>query len=240
MRALLAALLLGLAFSAQAQPRNPSQPELEALLAPIALYPDDLVAHVLAAAAYPDDVHEAAEWLRENPQLSGEEAERAAEPILWHPSLKELLRYPELLERMHESPQWTEDLGAAYLSQQAQVWAAVQTLRQRAQAQPYAPSVAPSVLVQPVVESQVVYLPYYNPLVVYGTWRHAHRPIFWRPWSHRRHDSYRPPAHVKAPLRHAERRRHFTPEATIHNHYYQARRARPIVQGAPLQRPHRR
>ena len=240
-KALFAALLFGVILSgpAQAQPRTFSQAELEALLAPIALYPDALVSDVLVAATYPDDVPEAAAWLRAQPQLQGEAAVRAADPMPWHPSLKALLAYPELLERMAESPQWTDDLGDAYLSQQVQVMATVHALRQRAQAQ----QPATPVLVQPVVESHVVYLPYYDPLVVYGSWLHAHRPIFWRPWHRRSLHHVRPPVHhVRPPVHHVrppvhvKRPPQVKPGNHVHNHYFQAQQARPIVQGARIDR----
>ena len=188
--ALLFAALALLQAPVQAQARVYNQAELDALLAPIALYPDPLLSNILVAATYPDDVRDAAAWLRENPQLRGEEAVRAAEPIVWHPSVKALLPFPELLARMDESPQWTADLGAAFLNQEPHVMDAVQNLRLRAQAsgalrsneqysvQQHGESIA-VYLAQP----NVVYVPYYDPLVVYGPWWWpAYRPVYWRPW----------------------------------------------------------
>jgi hypothetical protein len=193
MKALLALVLLALAVSAQAQPRHYPQAELDALLAPIALYPDPLLSQVLIAATYPDDVREAAAWSRANAHLQGDEAIRAADPMPWDPSLKALLAYPDLLARMDESPQWTADLGAAFLSQEPQVMETVQTLRQRAQASGFLHSDGYHsvqqqdryIVVQPL-HSHIVYVPWYNPLVVYGPWWwHSHRPIAWRPWHSR-------------------------------------------------------
>ncbi len=236
MKALVAALLLAVAAAAHAQPRVYDQAELDALLAPIALYPDPLLSQVLIAATYPDDVREAAAWSRANAHLKGEQAVRAAEPLPWDPSLKALLAYPELLARMDESPQWTMDLGQAFLAQEPQVMETVQELRRRAQASGYLQSDGYQtvqeydsyVVVQPVYAG-VAYVPWYNPLVVYGPWWwHSHRPIAWRPWHprpasfvtmhvhrpvvdwHRRHvhrpvRTYRPapvhrPAHVHRPV----------------------------------------
>src|SRR5688500_15502514 len=105
MRKLLFLLLLSLGVSVQA--RTFSQAELDALLAPIALDPDAVVNHVMIAAAYPDQVAEAARG-----------APAAAH---WHPSVSELLPYPALLQRMAESPQWMRDLSEAFITQQPSV-----------------------------------------------------------------------------------------------------------------------
>jgi hypothetical protein len=175
---------------AQAQPRIFSQPELEALLAPVALYPDPVLSNILVGATYPEDVRAAAAWSRANPQLTGEDAVRAAEPIPWHPSVKALLAFPDLLARMDESPQWIEDLGEAFREQEPYVMDAVQNLRRRAQAsgslqsndQYSVQQQGSSIAVYPA-QPQVVYVPYYDPNVVYGTWWWpAYRPVYWRPW----------------------------------------------------------
>jgi hypothetical protein len=187
-------ILLGLmialgALNAHAQ-RIFNQAELDALLAPIALYPDPLLTHVLNASVYPDDVAEAAAWSRANPQLQGDAALATVEPTSWHPSVKALAAYPEVLIRLAESPQWLADLGEAYSGSSAYVNATIQQLRARAQAsgylrsneQQYVYQQAQTIVVQPVYP-QVVYAPYYDPYVVYGTWWWpAYRPVFWRPW----------------------------------------------------------
>lgn len=174
----------------QAQPRLYNQAELDALLAPIALYPDSVLSHVLVAATEPEDVREAAAWSRANRHLSGEAAVQAAEPMPWHPSVKALLAFPDLLDRMDESPQWTADLGNAFREQEPYVMDTVQTLRQRAQASGALQS-NPNYSVQQngssieVYPAQpgVVYVPYYDPYVVYGSWWWpAYRPVLWRPW----------------------------------------------------------
>lgn len=258
-------LLAVVSLGTSAQSRTYSQPELDALLAPVALYPDTVLSQVLVAATHPDDVREAAAWLRANPHLKGEDAVRAAEPILWDPSLKALLAFPDLLARMDESPQWTADLGSAFLTQEPQVMDTVQALRRRAQASGALHSDAHqqvledgrAVVVQPL-QPQVVYVRYYDPYVVYGPWWwHSYRPVVWRPWHprpalvvstgfvHHHVDWHRRHVHRPAVVHHQHHRHvpvHRAP-VTVHNHVHQAQRARPIVQGAhirPLVEPSRR
>jgi len=174
----------------QAQARMYNQAELDALIAPVALYPDEVLSNILVASTYPDDVRQAAEWSRANAQLTGEDAVRAAQPMPWHPSVKALVAFPDLLGRMNESPQWVADLGAAFREQEPYVMDTVQRLRSRAQANGSLQSndqytvqrQGPDLAVYPA-QPQVVYVPYYDPYVVYGTWWWpAYRPVFWRPW----------------------------------------------------------
>ena len=182
------ALSLG-ALGAHAQ-RSFSQGELDAVLAPIALYPDPLVTHILNASVYPQDVAAAAAWSRAYPQLQGDAALAAVEGQVWHPSVKALVAYPDVLARMAESPQWLADLGAAYTGSPDAVNAEVQQLRQRAQAtgnlqsnaDQYVYQQGSDIVVQPVYPG-VIYAPYYNPYIVYGPWWvPAFRPVYWRPW----------------------------------------------------------
>ncbi|OGA57677.1 MAG: hypothetical protein A3G81_04170 [Betaproteobacteria bacterium RIFCSPLOWO2_12_FULL_65_14] len=189
----MAIVLLGvLAFfqaPVQAQARYYNQAELDALLAPIALYPDPLLSQVLMAATYPEDVRAAAAWSRANPHLTGEDAVHAAQDQPWDPSVKSLLAFPEVLARMDESPQWMTDLGQAFLAQEPHVMETVQGLRRRAQASGYLQNDQTSVRQEGTyiaiypVRPQFIYVPYYDPLVVYGGWWWpAYRPVYWRPW----------------------------------------------------------
>jgi hypothetical protein len=186
---LLAALAVWQAPS-QAQARVYNQAELDALLAPVALYPDAVLSNILVAATYADDLHEAAAWSRTNSSLTGEDAVRAAEPMPWHPSVKALLAFPDLLARMDQSPQWTADLGAAFLEQEPYVMDTVQRLRRRAQAsgslqsnEQYSVEQQGGTIAVYPAQPQVVYVPYYDPYVVYGPWWWpAYRPVFWQPW----------------------------------------------------------
>ena len=185
--ALIGAVLL--INTAQAQ-RVYHQGELDAMLAPIALQPDGVVSQVLIASTYPDQVAAAARWSRANPHLRGEDAVRAVYYEPWDPAVKALVAFPELLLRMDESPQWLQDLGQAFLAQEAQVMDTVQELRRRAHASGH---LSPSdqnavydeggaIVVQP--RTEVVYVRYYDPYVVYGPWWWPHyRPVYWRPWA---------------------------------------------------------
>jgi hypothetical protein len=167
-----------------------TQPELDRMLAPIALYPDPLLSQILMAATYPLEVVEAARWTRANPGLRGDDAVRAVEHEDWDPSVKSLVAFPQVLQRMDENLDWTRSLGDAFLGQQPHVMDTVQQLRRRAHA---AGNLRSSehlqveqqgevYYVQPV-NPQVVYVPYYDPLVVYGPWWWpAYRPVVWAPW----------------------------------------------------------
>ena len=188
----LAAFALAFAPSAaQAQPGPAySQQALEQMLAPIALYPDALLSQILLAATRPLEVIEAARWVRDRTDLSGDAALRAAETEDWDESVKSLLAFPLVLERLRENLQWTEALGDAFLLQQDQVMDTVQALRRQAQAAGSLRSDGrvsviydgPNLLLHPA-DPQVVYVPYYDPLLAYGSWRWpAYPPVYLRPW----------------------------------------------------------
>jgi Protein of unknown function (DUF3300) len=186
-----AAMLAFWQAPSQAQQRVFLQAELDALLAPVALYPDAVLSDLLVASTYPEDLRQAAAWSRANPPLTGEGAVRAVDSLPWHPSVKALLAFPELLARMDESPQWTADLGAAFQGQEPYVMDTVQGLRRRAQESGYLQSndqysvqkQDSSIAIYPT-RPLIVYVPYYDPYVVYGPWwGPVYRPVFWRPWS---------------------------------------------------------
>ncbi|HLY53498.1 MAG TPA: DUF3300 domain-containing protein, partial [Steroidobacteraceae bacterium] len=243
---LLAAIALSLgALGAHAQQRIFSQAELDTLLAPIALYPDPLLTHVLNASVYPDQVEEAAAWSRANPQLQGDAALDTVESTSWHPSIKALVAYPDVLQRLAESPQWLADLGDAYTGQAAYVSATVQQLRARAQATGYLHSnetqyvyqQGPTIVVQPMYPN-VVYAPYYDPYVVYGTWWWpAYRPLCWRPFV--AHPVFVNQVFVKqvfqpVPVRIVERPVRFVrPGQVTPFHNVPESQRRPIIQSAP-------
>ena len=183
--------LLAAAPAAFAQaPRSYSQAELDQMLAPVALYPDALLWQVLMAATYPLDVVEAARWTRVRPGLQGDDAVRAAQFEDWDRSVKSLVAFPEILQRMDENIGWTRSLGDAFLAQEPQVMDTVQQLRWRAQAagnlqssgQIRVEQQGPTIVLQPA-SPQIIYVPYYDPLVVYGPWWWpAYRPVAWAPW----------------------------------------------------------
>jgi hypothetical protein len=178
--------------TAHSQERTPawSRAELEQLLAPVALYPDALLAQLLIAATYPDEIVEAARWSRMNPERAGEDALRAADVFDWDPSVKSLLAFPGLLARMDEKMDWTRALGDAFLAQEDDVMDVVQGLRRRAHIEGTLASddhiriVDEGPRIQIVFASPaLVYVPYYDPRVVYGRWWWpSHPPVVWAPW----------------------------------------------------------
>ncbi len=109
-----------------------SQEQLEQLLAPIALYPDALLAQILMASTYPLEVVQAARWSKANPKLDGDAAVKKVEGESWDVSVKSLVAFPNVLEMMNEKLDWTQKLGDAFLAQQKDVAAAIQRLRRQA------------------------------------------------------------------------------------------------------------
>src|SRR5271156_1718025 len=151
--------------------------QLDALVAPIALYPDALVAQVLAAASYADEVAFADLWLGQNQNLQGSALTQAVDQQSWDPSVKALTQFPSVLHDLAKNLSWTSNLGQAFSNQQSDVMAAVQVMRARAQAagtllsSPQIKVVqqgAQTIVIEPA-DSNVVYVPQYNPAVVYGT-----------------------------------------------------------------------
>ncbi|WP_310731325.1 DUF3300 domain-containing protein, partial [Burkholderia pseudomultivorans] len=180
----------------------PSADQLYQMVAPIALFPDKLVALVLAGATYPDQISAANTWVSQNPSLKGQALAGAADAQPWDPSVKALTAFPAVLAQMASNPAWTTSLGQAYYNDPTDVMNAIQMMRQRAQASghlrsgsqlrvtqaaPAAPANytpapdAPAVYSGPAVvpppeqaieiepaQPDVVYVPSYNPAVVYG------------------------------------------------------------------------
>jgi Protein of unknown function (DUF3300) len=153
-----------------------SQDQLDSLVAPIALYPDALVAQVLAAAANPDEVAYADDWLAQNKSLTGTALAQAVDQQSWDPSVKALTQFPSVLDNLAHNLSWTSSLGQAFANQQADVMAAVQGMRAKAQAagtlqsnsQITVVQQSPSTIVIQPSNPQVVYVPQYNPAVVFG------------------------------------------------------------------------
>ena len=107
--------------------------QLEQLVAPVALYPDSLLAQVLAASTYPVDIVEAARWVKHNPDLTQDDFKNEVKNKNWDPSVKGLVFFPELLAKLNDNLDWTKDLGNAFLSQQKDVMDTIQTMRAKAQ-----------------------------------------------------------------------------------------------------------
>ena len=178
--------------AAQSEPPPLSTEQLQQLVAPIALYPDSLVAQILMASTYPLEVVEAARWVKANPKVTGKALEDALQKQTWDASVKSLTAFPDVLAMMDEKLDWTTDLGDAFLAQQADVMSAVQALRAKAQAagnlktteqqtvtveQQPAGAQPQTIIIQPA-NPQVVYVPAYNPATVYGPWPYPAYPPY--------------------------------------------------------------
>jgi Protein of unknown function (DUF3300) len=167
-----------------------TQQELDQMLAPIALYPDSLLSHILMASTYPLEIVEAARWVKAHPTLQGDQAVKATDQYNWEPSVKSLVAFPNVLAMMDEKLEWTERLGDAFLSQESEIMDTVQNLRQRASTNGTLQSTDQARIDQEgqnisitSPDPQVVYVPYYDPTVIYGPWWWpAYPPVFWRPW----------------------------------------------------------
>jgi hypothetical protein len=161
-------------YSGQGAPLTAA--ELQALVAPIALYPDALVAQILSGATFPDQVAIADNWLQTNKALTGTALTQAVDTQTWDPSIKALTEFPSVLNKMAQSLAWTSSLGEAYHNQQADVMTAVQTLRAQAKkagnlksgAQITVVQQSPQTIVIQPTNPQIVYVPEYNPTIVYG------------------------------------------------------------------------
>ncbi len=167
-----------------------TQAEIEQLLAPIALYPDALLAQIFMASTYPLEVVEAARWQKANPKVTGTALEDAMQKQSWDASVKSLTAFPQVLQMMNEKLSWTQQLGDAFLADQKRVMAAAQKLRKAANDQGNLKSSKEQTVVveqgsgetiikiEPA-DPQVVYVPTYNPTVVYGTWPYAAYPPYY-------------------------------------------------------------
>lgn len=150
--------------------------QLNSLVAPIALYPDALVAQVLGAATFPEQVAIADYWVAQNKTLTGTALAQAVDQQPWDASVKALTQFPSVLDNMASNLVWTSNLGQAFHDQQAQVMAAVQVMRAKAQAAGTLQSTpqikvvqqTPQTIVIQPANPQVVYVPRYNPTIVYG------------------------------------------------------------------------
>jgi len=167
------------------------QEALDQLLAPIALYPDSLVAQILMASTYPLEIVQAERWAKQNKSLKGDALTAALEKQNWDPSVKSLVNFPQVLQMMNEKVDWTQKLGDAFLAQQKDVMDTIQNLRKKAQAEGnlktnkeqkvIVEKETQTIIIEPS-NPQVIYVPTYNPTVVYGTWWYpAYPPYYYYP-----------------------------------------------------------
>jgi len=182
-------------FGQQADQKVFKQEELDQIVAPIALYPDSLLAQILMASTYPLEVVQAERWTKQNKDLKGDALASALEKQGWDPSVKSLVNFPQVLTMMSEKLDWTQKLGDAFLAQQKDVMDTVQSLRKKAEAEGNLKSTKEQkVIVEKetqtiVIQSanpEVVYVPTYNPTVVYGSWPYPSYPPYY----------YYPPGYV--------------------------------------------
>ncbi|MEM9383308.1 MAG: DUF3300 domain-containing protein [Planctomycetota bacterium] len=201
--AVLAALLATLATpvralqSDDAETAGPSQEELDQMLAPLALYPDELLSQVLMASTYPLEIVEAARFAKANPDLKDDALTEALEAKDWDPSVKSLVNFPDVLKSLDDQLEWTRKMGDAFLADQKAVLDTVQKLRSKAKdagnlesseemkvtTEPSPESETKEVIVIESAKPDVVYVPVYDPVVVYGTWWYPAYPppVYYRP-----------------------------------------------------------
>jgi uncharacterized protein DUF3300 len=185
----IASLMLVFAPGAAAQDEAASgfsAAQLEQMAAPIALYPDSLVSQILMASTYPLEIVEAGRWSEKNAGLKDKKLEEALKDQDWDASVKSLCGFPDVLKRMNENLDWTQDLGDAFLGQKADVLDAVQRMRGKAHAagnlktteQQVVTQQPDKIIVIQPADPQVIYVPTYSPTVVYGAW---HYPTYYYP-----------------------------------------------------------
>src|SRR6266550_1546552 len=157
----------------QAAQQTPAQ--LQQLVAPIALYPDALVAQVLAASTYPDQIVEADRWMQQHTNLKGEQLGQEVDKQPWDPSVKALTEFPSVLANMDKNLSWTSSLGDAYVNQQQDVMNAVQVMRDRAEkagnlkstSQEKVSNQGKTIVIEPA-DPEIVYVPEYDHWLAYG------------------------------------------------------------------------
>ena len=176
----------------QAQSAKIPADQLDSLVAPIALYPDPMLAQVLAASTYPLEIIQLQQWLSKNKGLKDKALADAVAKQPWDPSIQALAGLPDVAKRLADDIQWTTDLGNAFLAQQNDVMEAVQRMRQKAEGTGNLKSNEQQKVETKVVENQsvivieqanpqVVYVPSYNPTVVYGPPVYPYPPIYYPP-----------------------------------------------------------
>jgi hypothetical protein len=192
-------------FGAQSQPQtNPATQQeaakippdqLDSLVAPIALYPDPLLAQTLAASTYPLELIQLQQWLARNPGLKDKALADAVAKQPWDPSIQAMAALPDVVKRLADDIQWTTDLGNAFLAQQSDVMDAVQRMRKKAQDKGNLKSTEQQMVETKVIENksvivveqanpQIVYVPSYDPVVVYGAPVYPYPPIYYPPWGY--------------------------------------------------------
>jgi Protein of unknown function (DUF3300) len=180
------------ASSPQSQAAKIPSEQLDSLVAPIALYPDPLLAQTLAASTYPLELIQLEQWLEKNKSLKDKALADAVEKQPWDPSIQALAALPDVVKRLADDIQWTTDLGNAFLAQQTDVMEAVQRMRKKAQDKGNLQSTEQQKVETKVIEGskvilieqanpQVIYVPSYDPVYVYGPPLYPYPPIYYPP-----------------------------------------------------------
>jgi len=178
--------------SSQSQAAKIPPEQLDSLVAPIALYPDPLLAQTLAASTYPLEIIQLQQWLERNKSLKDKALADAVSKQSWDASIQALAALPDVVKRLADDIQWTTDLGNAFLAQQSDVMDAVQRMRKKAQDKGNLKSTEQQRVETKVIESksvivveqanpQIVYVPSYDPVVVYGPAYYPYPPIYYPP-----------------------------------------------------------
>ena len=179
------------AAPAEEAPKIPND-QLDSLVAPIALYPDPLLAQTLAASTYPLEIIQLEQWMNKNKNLKGKALADAVEKQNWDPSVQAMAVFPDVVKQLAENVSWSSDLGNAFLAQEADVMDAVQRMRAKAQGAGNLKSSQQQKVESKTVESknvivieqadpQIVYVPSYNPTVVYGAPAYPYPSIYYPP-----------------------------------------------------------
>ena len=196
MLAVMISLLVSVSMVTAQQAPTFSREQLDQMMAPIALYPDSLLSQVLMAATYPTDVFDAAKWSKANPSQQGDAAVKAVQDKPWDPSVQSLVAFPQVIQMMGDQPDWTQNLGDAFLASSKDVLDSAQRLRTKAQQQgslktteqqkvivEQEPQTQQTVIKIEPANPEVVYVPAYNPTVVYGAWPYpAYPPYYYPPY----------------------------------------------------------
>ncbi|HWE24524.1 MAG TPA: DUF3300 domain-containing protein [Myxococcales bacterium] len=162
--------------------------QIDQLVAPIALYPDALVAQILAASTYPTEIVEANRWMQQHTSLQGQELAQAVDQQSWDPSVKALTQFPSVLANLDKNLSWASSLGDAYVNEQQAVLEAVQRMRERARQagnlkstpQQTVTTQGSTIVIEPA-NPEVVYLPTYDPWIVYGPALVPYPAWYWYP-----------------------------------------------------------
>jgi len=166
-----------------------SKAELAQMLAPIALYPDSLLTHILISSTYPIEIVEAHRWLKKNDTLNSVEIAQSIENFGWDASVKALVPFEQILSRLSEDLSWTQQLGDAFLQDESKVLESIQILREQADLAGNLDKMnnmevsyeENNIIIEPL-EKEVVYVPYYDTRMVYGSWFwSAYPPVYWTP-----------------------------------------------------------